>query len=139
MKSELLRLNYLGGDIVAELVENNKDKLCDRCQFMEFDIIKDELPHVDAWLCRDVLFHFPNAAIQTVLDRFIKSDIRFFLTSHFNGTRAHPDIKFGRYRKVNLCYPPFNWPQPSQLIYDGDRQDGDRYLGIWENPKFLAR
>jgi hypothetical protein len=97
--------------------------------------LKDPLPKVEAWLCRDVLFHFPNAAIQTALERFVKSDIRFLLTTHFEKTIEHPEIEFGEYRPVNLCRPPFNWPPPSHLIFDGDEDDGDRYLAVWRNPR----
>jgi len=30
-----------------------------KCSFIDMDIISDPLPRADAWLCRDVLFHFP--------------------------------------------------------------------------------
>jgi hypothetical protein len=128
-------LLYTGGDIVPDLVRNNIEKNANKCSFVVFDILSDRLPSVDAWLCRDVLFHFPNSAIQGVLRRFEESEVRFFLATHFENTNTHPDIEFGRYRPVNLCRSPFNWPRPSYLIFDGDDDDTDRYLGIWENPR----
>lgn len=130
-------IKYLGGDIVEEIVRANNSKFAsaDQISFVVFDILKDTLPHVDAWLCRDVLFHFPNDAVASVLERFRQSSIRYFLTSHFKDTKQHPDIKFGDYRPVNLCRPPFNWPEPCALVFDGDNgSEADRYLGIWENP-----
>jgi hypothetical protein len=134
----LANLSYKGGDIVAELVQKNIEKEISHCSFVRFDILTDSLPSVDAWLCRDVLFHFPNSAVQTVLRRFENSDIRFFLANQFEKTKSHPDIDFGKYRPVNLCCPPFSWPRPSRLIFDGDEDDVDRYLGVWENPKFRS-
>jgi hypothetical protein len=130
-------VRYLGGDIVEEIIHTNSSKFAttDQISFAMFDILQDTLPDADAWVCRDVLFHFPNDAIATVLKRFEKSEIRFLLTSHFKDTNEHPDIKFGGYRPVNLCRPPFNWPAPYMVIFDGDNgAEADRYLGIWQNP-----
>jgi hypothetical protein len=130
-------VRYLGGDIVEEIINTNNSKFAsaDQISFAVFDILRDTLPDVDAWVCRDVLFHFPNDAVATVLKRFHQSKIRFLLTSHFKDTTEHPDITFGGYRPVNLCRPPFNWPAPHRVIFDGDNgAEADRYLGIWENP-----
>lgn len=129
-------LMYCGGDIVPELIQKNMKRIEGNCSFITFDILNDCPPSADAWLCRDVLFHFPNSAIERLLQCFKNSDIRFLLTTHFEKTTSHPDIDFGRYRPVNLCYPPFSWPRPLYMIYDGDEDEGDRYLGVWENPKF---
>lgn len=131
-------MKYIGGDIVPELIDKNNANNQQRGEFIVFDILKDQLPDVQAWVCRDVLFHLPNAQIQVVLDRFAKSDIRFLLTTHFENITAHPNIGFGKYRPVNICCAPFNWPRPSLLIADGDAKDPDRFLGIWENPKFRS-
>jgi hypothetical protein len=130
---------YRGGDIVTEIIRSNHSQfaVADRVSFDVFDILKDPLPEADAWLCRDVLFHFPNDAVAAVLDRFCSSQIRYLLTTHFSNTAEHKDIRFGGYRPVNLCRPPFNWPAPSTLIFDGDGgSESDRYLGIWQNPRF---
>jgi hypothetical protein len=135
-------VRYCGGDIVEEIVRTNNSKFAttDQISFAVFDILQDTLPDVDAWVCRDVLFHFPNDAIAAVLKRFHQSKIRFLLTSHFKNTHEHPDIKFGGYRPVNLCRPPFNWPEPSILIFDGDNgAEADRYLAIWQNPTVGSR
>jgi hypothetical protein len=126
---------YIGGDLVADLISKNCEIGGARTKFLVFDILVDPLPKVDAWLCRDVLFHFPNSAIETILKKFENSDIPFFLTSHFEKIARHLDIEFGGYRPVNLCAAPFNWPKPVHLIFDGDKNEADRYLGIWQNPK----
>jgi len=138
MKDVVRKANliYHGGDIVSELIQKNVKNSDDSYNFVAFDILNDSLPNVEAWLCRDVLFHFPNSAIERVLGRFKNSDIRFLLTTHFENITSHSDIDFGRYRPVNLCYPPFNWPRPLHLIYDGDEKETDRYLGVWQNPKY---
>jgi hypothetical protein len=129
-------ITYIGGDIVSELIVRNTQKAPSDCQFLTFDILADDLPEVDAWLCRDLLIHFPNSAVQLILKKFANSNIKYFLATHFKGTEDHPDIEYGKYRPVNLCRYPFNWPQPVHLIFDGDKTDTDRYIGVWRNPAF---
>ena len=135
---ELLResdLTYSGGDLVPELIEANRAAY-PKHDFRVFDILTAELPEADAWLCRDVLIHLPNAQIASVLERFRASKIRYFLTTHFEKTAENRDIRFGEARPINLCFPPFNWPPPSHRIYDGDDNIPDRHLAVWENPAF---
>lgn len=65
------KVQYIGGDIVAELVEDNNARYAnDNTRFILCDILKDELPVVDLWMCRDVLFHFPYADIFRTLRNF---------------------------------------------------------------------
>ena len=57
-------VHYIGGEIVPEFVEANNARYAnDNTRFILCDILKDELPAVDLWLCRDVLFHFRYADI----------------------------------------------------------------------------
>lgn len=127
-------VTYIGGDIVFDLIARNAQKAPSDCQFLTFDILVDDPPEVDAWLCRDVLIHFPNAAVQLILKKFANSTIKYFLATHFEDTTEHPDIEYGKYRPVNLCRHPFNWPAPVHLIFDGDKTDTDRYIAVWRNP-----
>jgi hypothetical protein len=132
---ENTKIKYTGGDIVEALIVNNKRLIQTGLTFITLDILADPIPDCDVWLCRDLLFHFPNSAVQQVLDRFVQSKVKYFMTSQFTNVQAHPDIEFGKYRPVNLCCKPFGWPKPLDLIYDGDETDAHRYIGIWRNPR----
>jgi hypothetical protein len=118
------------------LVARNNQKAPSDCQFRTFDILANDLLEVDAWLCRDLLIHFPNAAAQLILKKFANSTIKYFLATHFEDTTEHPDIEYGKYRPVDLCRHP--WPQPVHLIFDGDKTDKDRYIAVWRNPTLEA-
>jgi hypothetical protein len=52
-------MEYMGGDIVEKLIQQNQSKYGDpHTRFITIDIVKDLLPQADLWLCRDCLFHF---------------------------------------------------------------------------------
>jgi hypothetical protein len=56
MKAVKKTCNYIGGDIVAEAIENNQKLYAsEKVQFKQIDITKDTLPTVDLIFCRDCL------------------------------------------------------------------------------------
>jgi SAM-dependent methyltransferase len=61
-------LNYLGCDIVPELVAHNaKNHASERVHFQTLDAVCDPLPKADVCLVRQVFQHLSNADIQSVL------------------------------------------------------------------------
>ena len=49
------------------------------------------------------------------------------------------DIATGSWRTINLCKPPFNFPNQLKNIYEkcteGDSEFSDKVLSIWEFEK----
>jgi hypothetical protein len=62
---------YVGADIVHDLIIENRENH-PGIEFMELDVLKDSLPHVDAWLARDLMI--PDQAIWTALEQFRRVD-----------------------------------------------------------------
>lgn len=103
---------YTGGDIVPEIVENNtKEFQADNIKFINLDITKDLLPNADLMICRDCLFHFPLDSIKQFFQNFLRSDIKYILTStHYNNNEfKNTNIKFGSFAKLDLFIDPFNF------------------------------
>lgn len=122
-------VTYIGGDIVKPLVKSNNDTYQDSTtSFIQLDITNDELPTADLWLCRDVFFHFSNADIKKAIINFLKSDIKFILTTSYPGTEINNDIQTGLFRELNLEIEPFNFGKPQLLIKDSE----DRNLALWD-------
>ena len=124
---------YKGGDIVRELLENSvvfKSKDLS-IEFLKIDITSDKLPVVDAWLCRDVLFHLSNSKVIETLKNLDNSDISWLLTTHFDDVKINADIKSGGYRPVNLTREPFNLPPPKFLIEDFIIPYPPRHIAVW--------
>jgi hypothetical protein len=128
-------MRYIGGDIVQVLVTANADKFqSDRRSFMDLDIIAGPIPAADAWLCRDVLIHFPFAEGCAVVDHFRASKCKYFLSTTYPKEKNLTDIHLGWFRPVNLAISPFKLGEPIELIHDAPQDQPGRYLGIWRNP-----
>ena len=135
MKTLLPELNckYLGADIVPQLVQdlNKRFGALDNATFHVLDITSSKLPYADLMLCRDCLFHLSYADIAKFLKNFLKSKIKYLMTtSHINSKGfTNQDIITGDWRWFDLFLPPFNFPHSYKMrIEDGG---GDRYLYVW--------
>ncbi len=107
-------LNYMGGDIVTELIDqNNKLFASDKIKFTEFDLTTNNFPKADLWLCRHILFHFSDRDIFMALKRFSQSEINYILVTNCitNKNFKNKNIRTGSWRLLNLTLPPFNLPQ----------------------------
>jgi len=128
--------DYIGGDIVPTLVEQNQKRFADsKRRFLHLDITRDYLPQVDLILCRDCLVHFPIVEITDALKNFKGSRSTYLLTTTFTGQRPNTEIAMGDWRTLNFQLPPFNFPPPLRLIIEkcteGNGTYPDKCLGLW--------
>jgi hypothetical protein len=124
---------YIGGDIVRALIDDLRAKYGSNGRtFVELDVRKDRLPSVDLWLCRDCLIHFSNRDAISTLHNFVRSDIKFMLTTTYNFGHINTDIITGHFfRPINLRRPPFCLPRPLKTITDYVYPFAPRRLGLW--------
>jgi len=103
---------YIGGDIVPGVVEAAKANCPSKnASFRVFDIMTDDFPKADIWLCRDVLFHLSNKNIFETLRNFGRSEIPYILvTTHTAPEVINRNIVTGDFRRIDLFKPPFNFP-----------------------------
>ena len=129
------RLEYIGGDIVDELVRQNQSRYSgERTAFISLDIINDALPQADLWMCRDCLFHFSYADIFKTLSNFLESDIEYLFTSVHTNCTKNSDIVTGGARLLNLELPPFNLCKPLLYIEDWTPDTPEKKIkkmGLW--------
>lgn len=131
-----LGCDYLGCDIVEELVADNQQRYGrpDR-RFVKLDLIADPLPRTDVVLCRDCLVHFSYADIRATIRNIRASGSTYLLTTTFVDREENTDIPTGAWRPLNLQRPPFNFPQPLVVIReDCPEADGafaDKCLALW--------
>jgi hypothetical protein len=134
---DLINVNYMGGDIVEELIlaNNSKYKSSNKI-FLHLDLINDNLPDCDLIFCRDCLVHLPYKEIFKIIDNIKKSGIKYFLTTTFVNRKDNRDIKTGDWRPINLEMPPFNFVKPHEVINENcTENDGiysDKSLGLWK-------
>ena len=135
-KVNLKRLNYIGGDIVEEIVKSNNRKFANSgIKFLKINLIKDDLPSVDLIFCRDCLVHFSFEDIFSALENISLSGSKYLLTTTFSERDKNDDILTGHWRPLNLQKPPFNFPVPLTIFNEGCTEVGnftDKSMGLWK-------
>ncbi len=109
--------NYVGVDIVPELIERNRiDYTSRRVSFDCLDIVDDPLPTGDLCLIRQVLQHLDNSEIAAIVDKLqaykwvlvtenvSAGDVRFPNVDHVHG----PETRLVEGSGVFLTKPPFS-------------------------------
>lgn len=107
---------YIGVDIVADLIDYNKEKFkANNLEFHCLDIAKDELPNGDCVILRQVLQHLSNTEIKSITEK-LKVFKYVILTEHIPKGEFIPNkdiisgqgIRIKKQSGVNLLMSPFN-------------------------------
>lgn len=113
---DLSNVNYIGADIVPDIIEKNKQYTFKNIAFEELNLLESDLPCVDLIFCRDCLVHFSFEDIGKALKNIIKSKSKYLLTTSFVGHETNKDIHTGAWRPLDLESPPFMLPKPLHII-----------------------
>jgi hypothetical protein len=133
-------IDYIGGDIVADLIRSNRTLFESKYRKFEvIDVCSDKLPVVDLIFCRDALVHLSNADIEAAVSNIKRSRATYLLTTNFPEVNVNRDIPTGMWRPINLTKEPFNFPQPVKLVSEKFTGQGRRYtdksLALWKIDK----
>ena len=133
---DLSDVDYLGADIVDELVaENNARYASGRVRFRRLDLIRDPLPRVDLIFCRDCLVHLASPDVEAALVNIAASGSDYLLTTTFPAHESNPEIVTGEWRPLNLEISPLALRPPLRLVNEGCTEGGgaysDKSLGLW--------
>lgn len=128
---------YIGGDIVPEIVAQNRKKYeNDKRIFKLMDITTSKLPKVDIILCRDCLVHLSYKDIFAAINNFKKSKSTYLLSTTFVSRRINRNIFTGGWRPINLQKSPFNFPPAIHIINEhcteANGRMADKSLGLWK-------
>jgi len=129
-------LSYTGGDIVADLIdENNRKYSAQNINFIQVDLVEDELPACDAILVRDCLVHLSLEEGVKCVNNIKKSGIKYLLMTTFTNKSSNRDIKTGFWRPLNMQKPPFIFGEPLMLFHEDYKgkmgKNSDKSLGVW--------
>ncbi len=129
---------YIGCDIVFDLIVRNGEKFKGNrnIYFYCLDLLKNDLPVADVMMCRDCLFHFSYADTKLFLNNFIKSGIKFLLTTtHINKDNfSNKDIITGNWRWMDLFLEPYGFNlDPFYRFNDGV----DREMCLWSRQQII--
>ena len=139
-------LQYIGGDIVNDLINKNLKKHKEKnINFLQLDITNDNLPEADLMICRDCLIHLSFKNIKLFFKNFKKSKINFLLLTSYklkdpNKEIKNLDIPDGEFREIDMSEPPFSLPKPINEILDKDEQTKKSgyycYLNLYTKDQF---
>lgn len=127
-----LECPYIGVDVVPEVIAENMRRYGnENRRFHAVDATREDLPHADVVLCRDVTFHLSFKDMEGLLTRIRKSGARYLIATTEDSVRYNIDFPSGDFRERNLALKPFNLGQPIDSLWDG-RVSGNRQLGVWK-------
>ena len=132
---DLSSVNYIGADIVEDVIERNKRYEDENIKFIVVDICASNLPKVDMIFSRDCLVHLSNKDIKNAINNVKESGSSYFLSTTFTKRKKNKDIKTGFWRPINLQLEPFNFPEPIEIFNEGFSKrfgrHSDKSLGLW--------
>lgn len=134
---DLKDVNYIGADLVTEIINKNIKKFKkSNIDFKIIDLLSDTLPYSDLIFCRDCLVHFSFKDIFKALINIKKTNAKYLMTTNFDERNSNINIATGSWTPINLCNPPFNFPEPILIIMEkcteGDNRFSDKALYLWE-------
>lgn len=112
-------INYIGLDIVDDLISKNKFKFeSEKVNFKIANICKNELPSCDIIMVRDCLFHLSYYDINQFLINLSKTNYKYLLTTtHIvENEFENSNITTGDFRIIDLFREPFDFD--SKLVKD---------------------
>jgi len=128
-------INYLGIDIVDELIEENIQKYQnDNTSFECYDII-NYIPskQFDLIIMRDFFIHLKNSDIYKIINNLKKMNFKYIALSS-STNKINIDGTIGQHRKVNLLIEPFNLKKPTLVINDGEK---DKFIYIFKREDLI--
>jgi hypothetical protein len=130
-----LDVRYIGGDIVPSVIEQNRLRYSnDKTSFIQIDLTHDPIPAADLMICRDCLFHLSYEDTKKILENFLKSDIKYLLTTTYenDGIFENTDIVSGHFRLIDLYRAPYHFPKEIiSQVEDWIPPDNKRYMCLW--------
>ncbi|MCW2245192.1 SAM-dependent methyltransferase [Azospirillum fermentarium] len=129
MQAVKLPCDYIGVDIVPEVIRANRRHERQGVSFAVADAITGPLPKADVGLCREVLFHLSLDDGLAALAN-MKNSVRWLVATTNPSLWFNSDIATGDFREINLQRPPYCLPPPRERIFDDGVQPG-RILAVW--------
>lgn len=143
---DLTGVDYIGGDIVPEMIEaNNAAHGSPSRRFMVLDIVTDMLPPADMIFIRDCFIHFSNDLVFQSLKNIVRSDIKYLClgtlplelypqVANVDLERTQNGVNF-EYRPIQFESAPYSFPAPILEIEDNADGSGAPWIttmAVWE-------
>mgnify|MGYP001159461346 CR=1 FL=1 len=127
-------IEYLGIDIVEELINKNKENYKKtNINFQAIDIIDFQTnTKFDLVLIRDLFIHIKNSDIVKILNNLKSMNIKYVILNSYNN-EENKDVTIGQHRKINLLKEPFNLSEPIHFFND---YEDDKFCYLYDLNNF---
>ena len=128
-------IDYLGIDIVEELIEKNKIKYKNKnFNFENHNIINFSTnKEFDLILIRDLFIHIKNFDISKIIQNVKRMNFRYVALNSYDN-KINKDVIVGQHRKINLLIEPFNLKPP---IYSFKDHGEDKFIFIYDKKNLV--
>lgn len=123
---DLTGIDYIGADIVPDLIARNKNSYPD-IDFKVMNLIEDELPAVDLIFVRDCLGHLSNTNVIKALENIKRSGAKYMCATTFCKFNFNTEIIDGGWKCINLMIEPF-YLTPIYLINEHCKEGFPHYI-----------
>ena len=141
---------YAGIDVVPDVIKENQRLYGDRPNYRfhliddlrDLKLVNNLLQGVDMLIVKDVLIHLPNADIHYFIENILPNVEYALITNDYsNDEDRNVDVSTGKFRPIDLTYPPFNLKNMELAMQYSYVLAGPTILKrvyIYENPKFVV-
>ena len=116
------KINYLGIDIVEELIKKNNIKFKTKnIEFENHDIVNFFSERsFDLIIIRDLFIHIDNSDILRILNNIKDLDFKYIALNSYEN-EINENVIIGKHRKINLLAHPFNLKKPFYFFKDFEK------------------
>ena len=136
-----IKIQYIGADIVDEIIAKNKKYIKESVSFRSIDLIKDEHPYTNLLFCRDLLFHLSFEDSLRVLENFTNSKTEYLFTTTYdkNEDWRNENIISGYFRALDLRKAPYFFPKEILFsVLDGKSDNIERFMRVWTRDQIIS-
>ena len=123
---DLSMVDYLGLDILPEIIEQNNEKFSkNNIKFDVFDILYQIPPACDLLICRDLLFHMSLSNMELAAQNLQRCKSKFILTTTFPNVKKNCELTIPElnanwgYRDINVELSPIDFKNCIDEINEG--------------------
>ena len=127
LKKKNLKIKYVGGDIVKNLIINNRKKY-PMYKFIHFDIINDKISKYDLIMVKDLLNHLSFNNIKEVLSNIKKSGSKYLLLNNNKISKNKINYNTPAPFWIDINWKLFPWNLNIIEKFDGDNKDKEYVL-----------
>ena len=125
-------IQYLGVDIVEPIiVQNQKNYTKENIHFQKMNILEEPPETADLWILRDVCGLYTYDDCRIFLKKFLESNSKYLAITSIEKTDENVDGMLGTWRALDLTKAPFQFPEPSKVLLDGQQWFRKKYLYVY--------